>query len=238
MMALLTKICSRCGILKDSSEFNKRHDRITGIQSHCKECQKARHAKYRQTEEGIKKERETRKVHYLANRTDQLAANREWRKANQERRKEYLDMYEKTQRKRDERLLKVYRKRARLRNIATIPLFRVNQAMSGSVRRGLITGKQGMHWESLVGYTCNDLAKRLVKTLPAGYSWDDFTRGKTDLSIDHIIPIAAFNFSTTDDLDFKRCWALSNLRLIPKSVNCSKKDNLQRPFQPCLQMSA
>ena len=234
----LTKICSRCGIPKDSSEFHKRRDKPIGIQPHCKECQKTRHDKYRQTETGTQKEQDARKVYYLKNRAAELEKNRKWRKENPEKRKAYLVEYQKTGKNQERNRLKGYSKKYRAKCIATIPLFRVNQTMSVSVRRGLVMGKQGMRWESLVGYTCNDLAKRLAKTLPAGYSWSDFTMGKTDLEIDHIIPIAAFNFSTTDDLDFKRCWALTNLRLIPEKINQSKKDRLQHPFQPCLQISA
>ncbi|GAI73524.1 unnamed protein product, partial [marine sediment metagenome] len=43
--------------------------------------------------------------------------------------------------------------------------------------------------------------------------WKDYLN--RDLHIDHIIPKSAFNFTKPEHTDFKRCWALDNLRLLP-----------------------
>lgn len=53
-----------------------------------------------------------------------------------------------------------------------------------------------------------------------------------DLHIDHIIPITAFNFDTPDDIDFRKCWALKNLQLLPEKENREKRDKIEGPFQP------
>lgn len=37
-----------------------------------------------------------------------------------------------------------------------------------------------------------------------------------------------------DNVDFKRCWALKNLQLLPASENVLKGARLDRPFQPSL----
>ena len=109
--------------------------------------------------------------------------------------------------------------------------------MSSGIRKSLHNGKEGLHWENLVGFDSDMLEKRLKKTIPAGYSWSEYEAGKTDLEIDHIIPIAAFNFSDYRDLDFRRCWSLNNLRLFPKTDNRVKNDRITNPFQPSLSMS-
>ena len=94
--------------------------------------------------------------------------------------------------------------------------------------------KNGRPWETIVEYTINDLIKRLRKTIPEGYTWKDFLYGK--LHIDHIIPIAVFNFNRPEHMDFKKCWALKNLRLLPAKENIIKRNKLGSPFQPGLKL--
>jgi len=94
------------------------------------------------------------------------------------------------------------------------------------------TSKQGKSWPSLVGYTITELEARLLETMPNGFCWDDYLSGV--LEIDHIIPASVFNFQSPDDLDFKKCWALSNLRLLTKRENYDKRAKLSAPFQPAL----
>ena len=65
-------------------------------------------------------------------------------------------------------------------------------------------------------------------------NWQDFMEGK--LHIDHIIPISAFNFTKPEHINFKRCWGLSNLRLLPAKENRIKKDKIIKPFQLALQI--
>ena len=89
--------------------------------------------------------------------------------------------------------------------------------------------KDGRQWEAIVGYTVNALIKRLKKTMPEGYAWKDFLNG--GLHIDHIIPKSVYNFDRVENPDFKRCWALSNLRLLPAKENMIKKDRIDKPFQ-------
>ncbi|MBA7589759.1 hypothetical protein ES708_31848 [subsurface metagenome] len=114
--------------------------------------------------------------------------------------------------------------------------FNINSRMGGMVWHSLKAKgvKAGRKWEILVDYNINDLIKRLKKTMPKGYTWKDFLKGK--LEIDHIIPVDVFNFDKTEHTDFKRCWALSNLRLLTKRENRIKSNKLNKPFQPALRI--
>lgn len=76
------------------------------------------------------------------------------------------------------------------------------------------------------------LIKRLKATIPPGWTWEDLLQGK--LHIDHIVPQSAFNYRNAQDQDFKRCWALSNLRALPAKENLAKGTKLLQPFQPSL----
>jgi len=85
-----------------------------------------------------------------------------------------------------------------------------------------------------VGYTLQELKKRIESKFQPGMSWDNWGRGPDKWHIDHIIPISAFNFTSVDDLDFKRCWALKNLQPLWEPQNLSKNNRLEEPFQPGL----
>jgi len=110
----------------------------------------------------------------------------------------------------------------------------INRRMTTAIGLSLKGNKRGRKWETLVGYTLNDLIKRLKKTIPEGYTWQDFLEGR--LHIDHIVPKKVFNFSRPEHIDFKRCWALNNLQLLPARENILKGAKLSRPFQPALQI--
>lgn len=67
-----------------------------------------------------------------------------------------------------------------------------------------------------------------------GMSWGNHgkcNKGNTTWHIDHIIPKSAFNITSVDDFDFKRCWALSNLRPMWGVDNCRKSKSVLYPFQ-------
>ena len=112
--------------------------------------------------------------------------------------------------------------------------FNLNHRMRRDITKSLKGNKKGRNWETLVDYTLKDLIKRLKKTMPEGYTWNDYLDGK--LHIDHKIPISVFNFTKPEHTDFKRCWALENLRLLPAKENLGKSNKLEKPFQPTLRI--
>lgn len=115
---------------------------------------------------------------------------------------------------------------------------KINDRMSALVRHSLkktAGGKRRISWQNLVGYALDDLVPHLKRTIPAGYTWDDYLAG--GLHLDHKIPVAAHNFTSPNDIDFKRCWALKNLQLLPKQENYEKRDKLSAPFQPALALA-
>jgi hypothetical protein len=102
------------------------------------------------------------------------------------------------------------------------------------MRNDLISrgSKKSRPWLSSVGFSLAELEKRLNETMPEGYTWDDFLSGR--LHIDHTTPRSAFNYETENDLDFARCWSLSNLQLLPAAENLAKSNRMSTPFQPSL----
>lgn len=200
-----------------------------------------------------KKEAVRMKIYYETNKEKIAARNKAYRKANKKkfiiREKAYREInkkkikaYRETNKEKQVVYNKIYRK-ANKEKFSTYakkyiinPKLRLSRYISYGIYRSLKNGngKNGKHWETLVPYNLNDLIKRLKKTLPVGYKWEDYINGKTDLHIDHIIPISVHNFNSYTDTDFQRCWALKNLRLLPAQDNQIKHAKLTKHFQPSL----
>lgn len=102
-----------------------------------------------------------------------------------------------------------------------IPSRRLRLRMGAAIRQALrskaATKKHG--WQEAVGYTVDDLKRHLERQFVRGMSWDNYG---TDWHIDHIVPVKDFSFSSTDDPEFKACWALTNLRPLWATDNLTK----------------
>ena len=110
--------------------------------------------------------------------------------------------------------------------------FCLNFNIKSAIWQSLHGTKNRRKWQNLVGYDVLTLKKHLQKTMPKGYTWNDYLAG--NLHIDHKIPISVFNFIKPEHIDFKRCWALKNLQLLPAKDNLKKSNKLTRSFQPSL----
>jgi len=171
-----------------------------------------------------------KKRYYLANKDKMLRRHKQWIFDNKEKISKWqikwnIDNNERINECRRKRYIKRYKTNLK---------YNLTVKMRGEINRSLKGNKAGYHWESLTGYTLADLINRLNENIPAGYTWKDFLTG--ELHIDHIIPISVFNFTKPEHTDFKRCWALSNLRLLPARENLIKHNKLTRPFQLALKI--
>lgn len=100
----------------------------------------------------------------------------------------------------------------------------INRRMRAGMRNSLKGNKNGMKWESLVGYTCEDLRVHLENLFTDGMSWEKFMNG--EIHIDHKKPVSSFNFNSYEDEEFKQCWALENLQPLWAKDNLSKWNKL------------
>ena len=155
------------------------------------------------------------KKYYIENRERLLEYFKQWNK----------DNYEK---------IRKYKREYIAMKIKIDPKFNLNHRMRTAIAKSLKGNKKGRRWEDLVGYTLSNLMKRLKKTIPKDYTWQDYLGGR--LHIDHIIPISAFNFTRPEHSDFKRCWALNNLQLLSAKENIAKSNKLERIFQSALKI--
>jgi len=195
-----------------------------------KEKLKEKNKQYKiDNEERLKK---WRKEYHIKNFERDKEKNREranqWYKDNREKALKAVKQYQKDNPEKSAKL----RRKIENHKTKTDLRYNLNRRIKTAVSHSLKGNKNGRSWETLVGYTCNDLVKRLKSTMPKGYTWDDYLEGK--LHVDHIIPKSVFNFTKPEHTDFKRCWDLSNLQLLPAKENLKKHTKLYKPFQPAL----
>ena len=167
-----------------------------------------RHAYYLENKDKIKIQK---KIYWEKNKKKIMAYAQKYRRINKDKMNRRINIRQKQRRKIDVK-------------------FRLNANMSNRVGSSLREGKGGRKWEEIVGYTFKQLKKHLEKLFLPDMSWDNY--GKWH--VDHLIPIAVFNFTKTEHRDFKRCWALSNLQPLWAKDNLSKQAKLAKPFQPSL----
>ena len=94
---------------------------------------------------------------------------------------------------------------------------KLSTSMRVGIKKGLIHKKEGRTFE-ILGYTKHDLKNHLESQFTEGMSFENYG----EWHIDHIRPIASFNYDSTEHPDFKKCWALNNLQPLWAKDNMSK----------------
>ena len=101
------------------------------------------------------------------------------------------------------------------------PRFRLDVNIASIISTSLKGKKAGKKWEGLVGYTIDDLMKHLEKQFDDKINWGNYG---SYWSVDHIKPRSLFKYKTTEDPEFKKCWALENLQPLEKKINIKKSN--------------
>lgn len=232
------KKCSKCGEVKDVSEFHKCKGWKSGIHNWCKSCIKIKDSIIYQRNisrtiiNPPKKEKLCRKCGVMKPlelfHKDKGASNGRCaycieckRPLNSLKSKEWREKYPEKERENS---------RKYMLKLRSTPTGRLNSNISRAISYSLNGRKSGRHWENLTGYTSEQLKKHLEKQFKPGMNWSNYGQWH----IDHIIPLSAHNFQSPEDMDFKRAWALKNLQPLWAKDNILKSDKLTKPFQPAL----
>lgn len=247
------KKCSKCGEVKEVSEFYKNNKYVDGFASWCKQChaiaktlwvknniEKSREAsrrcyhKHSQEYNKISKQyrdanplkrKETARKWYENNTDRALAYSRNWRANNQEKVKEMHKSWVKENHEKWREIGRRYESK-----INEKPRRRLSRNISCMINKSLNGSKASRHWETLVGYTVDQLKGHLERQFKPGMNWEN----RSQWHIDHIIPLSVHNFQSPEDIDFKKAWSLKNLQPMWAKENISKSNKLSKPFQPSL----
>ncbi len=211
----MNKICKTCQLTlpSESFYFSTRHkDRLT---AECKECCKFK-----------------RKRWYQNNKERAKKTNRDWDKANPDKKREYLrrakeKMGDKALREyhcnynklNKERLSKRKKERhhERLKNDFYYKLKRQLRRRIFMAFKRAKTSKSTSTYE-LVGCPLPELKKHIESKFCEGMSWDN--HGKFGWHIDHIIPCSSFDLTILEEQ--KKCFHYSNLQPLWAADNLRK----------------
>ncbi len=193
------KVCTKCKISKDLIEFGKNSHSKDKLSYYCKLC------------------RNTANKLWLSQGNNRQLASKlsaEWYFKTKEKRKQQIRKY---LRKPETKI----RRNLYMKKLRKNPIFRMHASISSHMNESLrcaYRNKDRRSWETLVGYTKEDLKIHLESLFKDGMSWDNY--GKWH--IDHIRPVASFNITSAECEDFKKCWALENLQPLWAEENFKK----------------
>lgn len=193
----MEKVCNICGISKPLIDFCRRADSKDGRESRCRHCRTI------QAREYCKNNREKIRLY-----------KREWCLKNKGKKREYNQRRRQRHYKYPANAARYYAK------VHTRISYRLNAAMKANIWQSLQGKKNGRKWETLVGYTLEELKAHLEKLFQSEMNWANY--GKWH--IDHIRPKNSFSFTTYNDKGFKDCWRLSNLQPLWAVDNIRKSD--------------
>lgn len=182
------------------------------------------------TPDEIAKRRARNRLSYEQNRSKRLEKNAEWRKGNAERHRQLVRQWaeankekmagntRKWRERNPERARAIARKNAAA--IRSTPWGDITQKVFRSLRAGLRKrGVPASKYAAALGYTWVDLFVHIEKQFSPEMTWENWG---SVWEMDHITPISAFRYQSLEDPLFRECWALSNLRPLPRLENRSK----------------
>ena len=176
-------------------------------------------------ENNLDKIKELIKRWQKANPEKVRAATKKWRDKNPKK----VNLMKRTWEKKHPEKLRESRKKADAKRLS-VPQGRLDNNISNAIGSSLKGKKAGRKWETLVGYTLENLIEHLENLFDDKMNWDNYgkyERGKFKWHIDHIKPKSLFHYEIAEDPEFKKCWALKNLQPLEAVANIRKKNHYE-----------
>jgi len=205
------KVCSKCSSEKHLDMFYKKSNNRDGFSTVCKDCTSViQKLYYENNKEKIlaKKKiynKKYNKLYYYNNKDKQKIRVRAWQIENKDRH------------------LSNRRKREKQKRDSE-PSYRLKTNISNTINKMLKSVGGSKRGESILFrlmYTPQQLKEHLEKQFDENMSWDNYG---SYWHIDHIYPQSKLIYDSIDHPNFKKCWALENLRSLEAKEN-NKKGN-------------
>lgn len=160
--------------------------KVPGRDRSCSDCSAARKRRYRADyyKANGEKERQRSLSWFADNRERSIKASQDWKTGNRQKVRDYKNR----------------------RNLD--PAERLNGRMRVGINQRLRDGKGGRSWREIVGYGPEELMAHLERQFLPGMTWENVG----EWHVDHIVPLVTFQYECADSPEFRRAWALSNLR--------------------------
>ena len=225
------KICLNCSKEKDKTLFRSGRNQ-------CLECYSFYLKNYRkQNKYVLKRKRDEKNINepekqkiankksYENHKKDRLARNKKYYDLN----KETLISYQRDYRAANNELIATYHRNKYHNNLH----YKLKALIRSAIRRLLKTqnaNKGGLSASKYLLYTINDLKNHIESLFEPWMNWNNqgkynYKTWKDDdqstwtWQIDHIVPQSKLPYTSMEDENFKKCWALENLRPYPAKQN-------------------
>ena len=211
-----TKVCSKCGVEKALCEFSIRRASPDGLMPSCKACVKDYKKKYYQRN----------KHKYLSYREENKEHLLDTRRKNYEKNKDEINKKRRIYRAKIKQRVRSNQREQQRRRLERDPAFKMKLRVSCSVRAYLAkrgSSKAGKSTFTKLPYTPQELVEHLESQFDEQMSWENYGRY---WEIDHIYPQSRLTFTSLEDENFQKCWALENLRPLEKDANRRKSDKI------------
>ena len=231
---MVKKVCSKCGELKESTEFNKDKTKKDGLKGYCRACASAENRRRRLEDPEKEKERCRRwrlnnkeklrqsKHEYYCRNCDRIrAAINRYRFENPEKVRAIANKCSINWKRKNPDRVRANEKSWRVKNKDKIkekynrwisdPSRRTKYLLikhiRAAIRAALVNGSE-FKFENVVGFSIQQLKEHLESQFCQGMSWENMGQWH----IDHIKPVVLFDIDSMDSPDMKACWNLSNLQ--------------------------
>ena len=175
------------------------------------------------------------------NKEQRKEYNKKWRQKHKKEKNQYNKQYNQEHKEEKKQYNKQWRQDHREQTkqymktrYQTDPIFKLNQTMRLVIWRSLKTNtlsKNGRHWETLVGYTIEELKLHLETQFDSYMNWENHG---SYWHLDHIIPLASLTFDSEEHENFKLLWSLGNLQPLFGPENRSKHNKILINFYSLL----
>jgi len=170
--------------------------------------------------------------------------NRLWSKKNPERRKEIRKKWRKNNLEKVRESSRIYTKKYNIlnpekakesRRISNKKCrknnlhYKIKHNVSSLILvrlKSRLLSKEGKSTFDFLPYTIDDLIKHLESQFESWMNWQNYGKGEGRWTIDHIIPDSSFNYTSVEDEEFQKCWALSNLQPLEWMENIKKSNKI------------
>lgn len=187
-------LCRKCFSNKEYKDFPeknrayKREEYHRNPRKHIERTQ----ARFNSDPEAREKKRAYDKEYYKKHKVRISFYNKIWNSENKEKRSEYST-------------------RASRKRRAESPQFKVRANVSTCIYARLkkrLSSKEGNSTWDFLPYTLDELVQHLEELFTEGMTWKNYG----EWHIDHKRPDCSFSYTSTNDEEFKECWALKNLQ--------------------------
>ncbi len=205
------KVCSKCGVEKELSEFNKKRGTKDGVRAYCRDCHNRLYKEY------YAKNREAE----LARERKKYAEDAEFRATCNAKSSAYYFNNKDVVIERTGAYYQSHKEAMRInarQRRAQDPEYRLSLSLRARCHAAIIRGAKSASTQELVGAPIDIVRKHLELLFKDGMSWGNY--GKYGWHVDHIRPCSSFNLE--DPVQQRECFHYTNLQPLWWWVNISK----------------